>query len=65
MRRNENTFLIWISRWSRKMGIEPIIVGIQTKYGTKFIQEVQLVPDLEKNLLSTDQLVEKWFFHLF
>lgn len=41
------------------MGIEPIIDGIQTKYGTKFILEVQLMPDLERNLLCTDHTCRK------
>ncbi|KAF8377139.1 hypothetical protein HHK36_030512 [Tetracentron sinense] len=33
-------------------------IAIETKKGTKYIQDVLLVPDLEQNLLSVGQLVE-------
>uniref|UniRef100_A0A5B7B4M6 Retrovirus-related Pol polyprotein from transposon TNT 1-94 n=1 Tax=Davidia involucrata TaxID=16924 RepID=A0A5B7B4M6_DAVIN len=33
-------------------------IGVETKKGTKLIQDVLLVPDLEQNLLSVEQLVE-------
>ena len=36
-------------------------IAVQTKQGTKVVNEVLLVPNLKNNLLSVGQMMEKWY----